>query len=666
MRATIERLDGDRPGKHALDGFPRQHRRRTAPRNVADRGEDQNLVGKARRQVDVVRNHERGEPEPIHKRAHQLEQLHLVPQVERHGGLVEDEELGLLREGPRQPDSLVLPSGERPEPAVCQVGRVARDQRPLDGGPVRRENAAEEREVGIPAQEDRLVHPLREQVLLALRHDAHHPRQIPAGPVARRASEDLGTPLERWHEAERRAQQRGFPAAVRPEQGMKFACPHLQRDGAERVARGTRIAAGEVADGDDQLTVHRRSRKANSGTPSSALTMPTGSSRGATTVRATVSAAARKIPPVRNAVGNRVWCSRPQTSRQMCGTISPTKPITPATATAAAVRSEADRYTSCLRRRTSAPRYWAGSSPSASRSSGRAAAARTTSGSGAYTKITRTVVHDAPENPPQSQRNALRSSVASASETRAVVIAAANAPTATPPRSRIRGSSSAPPMSPSRYTRAIAPTAPTNAASGRAQGPGIWRAMATTAPSPAPPERPSRNGSASGFLTRAWSPTPDTPSAPPTRNASTARGNLSCQTMGEANRSPNGTLAGPSSSAAASVVRAAAASRTYLTARPRDAAGARGSPPRRGARVARRVGPEERGTGHCAPRARRAIRDAWRTGAAQRCPTAEPRNRGRARRAFRSRPAPMACRRRETRCGPPPAPRGGRGSSPHR
>src|SRR5947208_6911382 len=86
------------------------------------------------------------------------------------------------------------------------------------------------------------------------------------------------------------------------------------------------------------------------------------------------------------------------------------------------------------------------------------------------------MVHDAPENPPQSHRNALRSSVASASETSAVVIAAAKAPTATPPRSKIRGSSSAPLISPSRYTNAIAPTAPTNAASGRAQGPGRWKA----------------------------------------------------------------------------------------------------------------------------------------------------------------------------------------------
>src|SRR5205814_10413065 len=142
---------------------------------------------------------------------------------------------------------------------------------------------------------------------------------------------------------ERRPQQRRFAAAVGPEQPVKFARPYLERHGAERVARGARVSAREVRDGDNQLTVHRRSRKANRGTPRSAVTMPTGSSRGATMVRATVSAAPRRIPPVRNAVGKSVWWSRPHRRRQTCGTISPTKPITPATATAAAVKSDADR-----------------------------------------------------------------------------------------------------------------------------------------------------------------------------------------------------------------------------------------------------------------------------------------------------------------------------------
>src|SRR5204863_7249254 len=104
-------------------------------------------------------------------------------QAERCRRLVEHEQPGLLRESARQPDPLVLTAGERPQPAVSQVQRIARDQRPLDRRAVRRPYAAEERKVRVSAQEDRLVHPLWEQVFLTLWYHAHHARQIPAGPV---------------------------------------------------------------------------------------------------------------------------------------------------------------------------------------------------------------------------------------------------------------------------------------------------------------------------------------------------------------------------------------------------------------------------------------------------------------------------------------------------
>src|SRR3979409_2584515 len=97
---------------------------------------------------------------------------------------------------------------------------------------------------------------------------------------------------------------------------MKLARAHVERDVREGVARRARVAAGDVADGDDQLTVHRRSKNARSGTPKSAVTMPTGSSRGGTTLGRTLAAAARRTPPARNAVGNSVRWSRPQRRRQ--------------------------------------------------------------------------------------------------------------------------------------------------------------------------------------------------------------------------------------------------------------------------------------------------------------------------------------------------------------
>ncbi len=174
------RLDRDRPGEHALDRFSREHPGRRAARDGPALRQDQHLVGKARRQIHVVRDHQGREPLGVHEQAHQLEQLHFVPQVERRRGLIQHEQLGFLGEGARQPDALVFTPGKRPQPTVGQVHRVARDQRPLDRCPIGGAHAAEQREVRVAPQENRLVHPLREQVLLPLRHDAHHARQIPA------------------------------------------------------------------------------------------------------------------------------------------------------------------------------------------------------------------------------------------------------------------------------------------------------------------------------------------------------------------------------------------------------------------------------------------------------------------------------------------------------
>src|SRR4029077_2866521 len=118
-----------------------------------------------------------------------------------------------------------------------------------------------------------------------------------------RASQDSGVAGDGSHEAEGRAHQRRLAAAVGAEYGVELTGAHLERYLDETVARGVRVAAGDAAQGEDQLTVHRRSRNANTGTPSRAVTIPTGSSRGATTVRARVSAAASRMPPGGNAVG---------------------------------------------------------------------------------------------------------------------------------------------------------------------------------------------------------------------------------------------------------------------------------------------------------------------------------------------------------------------------
>jgi len=81
-----------------------------------------------------VRDHQDGETLSIHETAHQLEQSHLVLQVERHARLIEDEEAGFLSERARDTHALVFAAGEGPHPTVTQLGNVAGGKRAVDGG----------------------------------------------------------------------------------------------------------------------------------------------------------------------------------------------------------------------------------------------------------------------------------------------------------------------------------------------------------------------------------------------------------------------------------------------------------------------------------------------------------------------------------------------------
>src|SRR2546425_10990602 len=99
-----------------------------------------------------MRDHQHPKALLLYEPEHQLEQRHLMLQVERHGGLVEDEQPGFLREGARDTDTLVLATRERPEPAVGEVLRVAGRERAIHGVMIPRALAAPERQVGITTQ----------------------------------------------------------------------------------------------------------------------------------------------------------------------------------------------------------------------------------------------------------------------------------------------------------------------------------------------------------------------------------------------------------------------------------------------------------------------------------------------------------------------------------
>jgi excinuclease ABC subunit A len=129
------------------------------------------------------------------------------------------------------------------------------------------------------------------------------------------------------------------PPGIPPARGGRGTAPELA---VARVVCSSSPSppAGEGL-GEGGLGLGLRSSQTKNGTPTKAVTTPTGSSVGAAATRARASASTRKAAPSSAEAGRRKRWLPPQSSRIMCGMIRPTKPMIPATATAAAVSSDA-------------------------------------------------------------------------------------------------------------------------------------------------------------------------------------------------------------------------------------------------------------------------------------------------------------------------------------
>jgi len=86
---------------------------------VADRDE---LVRVAAGLVEVVQDHDDGAPVLRHEVVEQVEDVDLVGEAEERRGLVEQQELRLLRAGHRDPGPLALAARELVERARAQPG----------------------------------------------------------------------------------------------------------------------------------------------------------------------------------------------------------------------------------------------------------------------------------------------------------------------------------------------------------------------------------------------------------------------------------------------------------------------------------------------------------------------------------------------------------------
>ena len=109
-------------------------------------------VGVAGGEVEVVGDEQAGQP-IAHQLAHQLDDFHLVPDVERRGRLVEHQRVGLLRQRAGHADPLPLAAGERLDQALPSV-QASQRSRARRTASILRRHRRQGAEPGIPAEQD--------------------------------------------------------------------------------------------------------------------------------------------------------------------------------------------------------------------------------------------------------------------------------------------------------------------------------------------------------------------------------------------------------------------------------------------------------------------------------------------------------------------------------
>src|SRR5699024_3455981 len=189
----------------------------------------------------------------------------------------------------------------------------------------------------------------------------------PAAPGAGLA--DVALPTARAQRPDEQAEQRRLARSVRPEHPPHLPRTHGEVDAVKNPDPPSAPPVGGITEpfgpevSSHRAPFRRRSNHANTGAPTAAVTMPTGNSCGANTVRASVSAQVRKIAPVSAASGSTSRWPLPTSSRTTWGNTRPTNPIAPETLTIAPVSRAVAVSSSHRDRATSTPREAAATSP---------------------------------------------------------------------------------------------------------------------------------------------------------------------------------------------------------------------------------------------------------------------------------------------------------------
>src|SRR5439155_10515649 len=237
--------------------------------------------------------------------------------------LVEQQDVRVLQEELRDAGPLALTAGKRAVALSRAIGQVELGEAASRECCAFLVPAPGASRVRIAPEHDVIEHAAPEIGFLVLEQHGDAPGEF-AAPVRRQRNA-----VERDRAGLRRAQagegedEARLARAVAPKEG-----PERPR-GEREVERANELAAARREPESGRFQ-HQRSlprRKSSTGTPIIAVRTPTGSSAGAATVRASVSARASRLPPRHAASGSRApWRWIPE-SRSRWGTTSPTKPI---------------------------------------------------------------------------------------------------------------------------------------------------------------------------------------------------------------------------------------------------------------------------------------------------------------------------------------------------
>ena len=149
--------------------------------------------------------------------------------------LVEQEQRGVLREGLRQRDPLLLAARQLRDRAAREAGHVDGRQRGVDAGAVVRPQALGPAEVGRAAEGDDLLGGEVDGQLGLLAHQGELAGALPSGPVAHRPAAQ-GQPPGVGNQTGDGAQERRLSRAVGADERDPLALADSERDPGQHRA----------------------------------------------------------------------------------------------------------------------------------------------------------------------------------------------------------------------------------------------------------------------------------------------------------------------------------------------------------------------------------------------------------------------------------------------